>query len=78
MVNLMLAVLALADIFTLLVIVGVLGLWMKGADSLVFPGLGLIVATPLLLALLITAEVALVVCSAYLVRYIPILSELLG
>ena len=78
MLNLMLAVLALADIFILVVLIGVLGLWMKGADSLVFPGLGLIVATPLLLALLVTVEAALVVCSAYLVRYIPIVRESLG
>ena len=78
MLNLMLAVLVASDIFILVVIIGVLGLWMKGADSVAFPGLGLIVATPLFLALLISAEVALVMCSAYLVRYIPIVSEFLG
>ena len=78
MLYLTLAVLALVEIFILVAIIGVLGFWMKGADSLAFPGLGLIFATPLLLTLLIVAEVIMVICAAYLVRYIPIVRALLG
>ena len=59
-------------------IIGVLGLWMKGASSVVLPGLGIIVATPLLLMLLLVAEIILVVLAAYLVRYVPVVRELLG
>jgi hypothetical protein len=78
MLNLALVIFVLADMFILLAIIGTLGFWMKGEGSLAFPGLGLIFATPLLLILLIIVEVIMVICTAYLVRYIPIVRELLG
>jgi hypothetical protein len=56
----------------LVALIGVLGFWMKGADVILLPGLGLIIATPLILALLVTLEIGVVVLAAYLVRYTPI------
>jgi hypothetical protein len=76
--NLILAVLVLACIVILVMIIGALGFWMKGADAIALPGLGIIIDTPLLLTLLIIVELLLVICSAYLVRYIPIMREMLG
>ncbi len=76
--NLVLALLILISTVMLVAIIGALGFWMKGADSIALPGLGIIVATPLLLILLIVVEVSLVVLAAYLVRYIPIVQDLLG
>ncbi len=35
--------------------------WLRGADNLLFPGLGLIVATPLLIILLAIIEILLVI-----------------
>lgn len=78
MLNLLLILLILIAIAVLIAIIGVLGLWMRGADSIAFPGLGIIVATPLLLILLSIVELMLVVLAAYLVRYVPIVRELLG
>lgn len=40
--------------------------WLKGVDNIVFPGLGLIVATPLLLVLLALVEIIVVVAYAFL------------
>lgn len=76
--NLLLTLLILMAAALLVSIIGVLGFWMKGASSIVLPGLGIIVATPLLLILLLVAEIILVVLAAYLVRYVPVVRELLG
>ncbi len=76
--NLVLVLLILIAAVILVAIIGVLGFWMKGADSIALPGLGIIVPTPLLLILLIVVEIILVILAAYLVRYIPIVRELLG
>ena len=40
--------------------------WLKGADNIVFPGLGLIVATPLLLLLLALLEIIVLVAYLFL------------
>ena len=56
----------------LVALIVVLGFWMEGADAIALPGLGLIIATRLILALLVTLEIGVVVLAAYLVRYIPI------
>ncbi len=76
--SLVLLVLILVDLFLLLAIIGTLGMWMKGVEMLALPGLGIIIATPLLLVLLIIIEIVLVIGTAYLVRYIPALNDLLG
>ena len=76
--NLVLVLLIIIAAVILVAIIGLLGVWMKGADSIALPGLGIIIATPLLLILLIVVELILVILAAYLVRYIPIVRELLG
>ena len=48
-----------------------LGFWLKGAGAIALPGLGVIIATPLLVALLAVAEVGAVFCAAYCIRYLP-------
>ena len=78
MLNLVLVLLILLATVVLVVIIGALGFWMKGADSIALPGLGIMIATPLLLPLLLVIEIVLVVLAAYLVRYISIVRELFG
>lgn len=73
MLNLLLAVLMLIAIAILIAIIGVLGLWLSDSSSIVFPGLGIIIATPLVLAFLIVVEAIVVTFAAFLVRYLPIL-----
>ena len=55
-----------------------LGFWLKGAGSIALPGLGVIIATPLLVAALAVAEVGAVFCAAYCVRYLPAARMLFG
>ena len=68
----------LAALFILILFIVALGLWMKGASSLVLPGLGIIVATPLILILLLFLETVFVLLAAYLVRLIPLARLMLG
>jgi hypothetical protein len=72
MVNVALGLLILLAVILLVAIISLLGLWLKGIGSIAFPGLGLIVATWLILVLLIVIEVAVVIFAALLVRRIPI------
>jgi hypothetical protein len=71
MLNLALVMLFTASAAVLVPIIYFLGLWLKGATTLAFPALGLILPTPLIVISLIVMEVALVMLAAYLVRYIP-------
>lgn len=54
--------------FILLAITGLLWGLMKGATSPLFPGLGLVIATPLLLLLLVIVEAALLYLIFWLSR----------
>lgn len=74
----LLAISVIIAIVILTLFIILLGLWMKGSSSLAFPGLGLIVATPLVLILLLVAEIVMVLIAAYLVRSIPIARLLFG
>jgi hypothetical protein len=76
MLKLALVVSTLLAILVLVALIGALGLWMKGIDSIAFPGLGVIVGTKLFLIVLSLAEVCLVFAAAYLVRFIPFVREL--
>ena len=62
----------------LIPLIGALGFWLKGAGSIALPGLGIIIATPLLVAALAVAEVGAVFCAAYCVRYLSVARMLLG
>ncbi len=72
------AISVIISIIILVLFIFLLGVWMKGSSSLAFPGLGLIVATPLVLILLLVAETMMVLIAAYLVRLIPIVRLLFG
>ena len=53
------AVLTLAAILCALLAIGFIALWLKGIEAILLPGLGLILATPLIvLILLVVAVVA--------------------
>ena len=72
---LLLALLAISVIICIVILILfiiLLGSWMKGSSSLALPGLGLIIATPLSLILLLVVEIVMVLIAAYLVRLIPI------
>ena len=62
----------------LIPLIGALGFWLKGANAIVLPGLGVIIATPLLVAALAVAEVGAIFCAAYCVRYLPLARMLSG
>jgi hypothetical protein len=70
--NLTLIVLTLLASVLLAALILTLGLWMRGIDSIVFPGLGLIIATPIIALALLMAEAILVKLTAYLIRYVPL------
>jgi hypothetical protein len=74
----LLTISVIVSIIILIVFIILLGTWMKGSSSLAFPGLGLIVATPLVLILLLVAEIVMVLIAAYLVKLIPIARLLFG
>jgi hypothetical protein len=76
MLKLALAAATLLAVAVLIVLIGALGLWMRGVDSIAFPGLGIIVGTKLLLVALAVAEFSLVFIAAYLVRFLPFVREL--
>ncbi len=75
---LLLIISMLAALFVLILFILLLGLWMRGASSLALPGLGLIVATPLILLVLLFLETVFVLLAAYLVRFIPFARLMLG
>jgi len=52
----------LVSLLILLIAIG----WLMGADNLAFPGLGLIIATPMVIILLAIAEIVVVVASSIL------------
>ncbi len=74
----LLAISVIVSIVILILFILFLGLWMKGTTSLALPGLGVIVATPLVLILLLVVETIMVLISAFLVRLIPIARLLFG
>ena len=70
--SLLLVLLILIAAAILVALIGVLALWMQGADVILLPGLGLLIATRLILVLLVILEIGVVVLAAYLVGYTPI------
>ncbi|MBV8858800.1 MAG: hypothetical protein JOZ02_17855 [Acidobacteria bacterium] len=74
----LLVILYLVAAAILIPLIAALGFWLKGADSIALPGLGIIIATPLLVAVLAVAEVGAILCAAYCVRYLPAARMLFG
>jgi hypothetical protein len=54
------ALLILIAILNSALTIGALIMWWKGVDSILFPGLGIIVATPVIVLLLLIVEVVIV------------------
>ena len=67
----LLVILYLAAAALLVPLIWALGFWLKGADSIALPGLGIIIATPLLVSVLVVAETGVIFCAAYCVRHLP-------
>lgn len=63
--NLLAAFLVWVAILTSVLTVGLLLAWWRGVDMLALPGLGIIVALPLVVLLLLLAEVATVVVAMF-------------
>ncbi|MDQ3665519.1 MAG: hypothetical protein M3410_02775 [Acidobacteriota bacterium] len=55
--SLLLTLLIIAAILTSVFTIGILVLWWKGVNAIVLPGMGLMVATPLMVLLLLIIEV---------------------
>lgn len=72
MASLAFALLMLAASALLIGITVTVGLWMRGASVVVFPGAGLMIATRLIFVTLLIAEAAVMVLAAWLVRYTPL------
>jgi len=64
-VNLLLTLLILAAILTSILIIGFLVLWWKGVEVIVLPGLGVIIATPLIVGLLLVIEIVIVLLASF-------------
>ena len=69
MANLIFTVLVLAAVVISLLTIGMLLLWLWGVDTLAFPGLGLLVATPLFVVLLALLQLAVVAGAIFTARY---------
>jgi hypothetical protein len=67
--NLIFTLLVLAAVVISLLTIGVLLLWLWGVDTLAFPGLGLLVATPLFAVLLTLLQLVVVVAAIFAARY---------
>lgn len=65
MANFIFTLLILMAVFISLLIMGSLFMWLKGSSSIAFPGLGIIVATPLVTILLIVIELIVVVIAMF-------------
>lgn len=74
----LLVILYLIAAAILVPLIWVLGFWLKGADSIALPGLGIIIAPPLLVTVLVLAEFGAIFCAAYCVRYLPTVHMLFG
>jgi hypothetical protein len=69
MINLTFTLLILSAICISLLMIGFLILWLMGADVVAFPGLGLLVATPLFTILLAVLQLVLIIAAIFVSRY---------
>lgn len=63
--SLLSSLLILLSIIISLVVIGLLILWWRGIESLLFPGLGFVVATPVLVMLFLIAELIVVALAIF-------------
>lgn len=74
----MLVLSLIAATIVLVFLIAVLGLWMKGLSSIVFPGLGLIIATPYMFGILLCTEIFIVLFAAYSVSNLGVARMIVG
>lgn len=67
--NLIFTLLVLAAICISLLTVAILILWLKGGDVVAFPGLGILVATPLFTILLTVLQLVVIIAAIFVSRY---------
>ena len=67
--RIVLAILSIKAFIVLLLLVGSIILLLSGADNILFPGLGLVVAVPFIVVLLLAIEIFLVAAILILRRY---------
>ncbi len=75
--NVLFVLLISVAITTGLVTLGLLFIWLKGADSLVFPGAGFVITTPAAIILLNLIQLLIVVVAMLVGRYKAGLNRLL-
>jgi len=68
-VNLIFTLLVLAAVVISVLTIGVLLLWLWGVDTLAFPGLGVLISTPLLAVLLTLLLLVVVGAAIFAARY---------
>jgi hypothetical protein len=76
MIPALLVILYLLAAVILLPLIWALGFWLKGGDIIALPGLGILIGTPLLVTVLAVAEVGVIFCAAYCLRYLPVVRML--
>ena len=69
MANLIFTLLVLAAVVISVLTIGVLLLWLWGVDTLAFPGLGVLISTPLLAVLLTLLLLVVVGAAIFAARY---------
>ena len=61
---------ALKAALVFLLLVGAIILWISGVDNILFPGIGIVIAIPMFIILLVTAEILLITITLFTWRYI--------
>ena len=72
MINLLFTLLVVIAIFISILFIGTLIGWWKGANAIVLPGLGIILATPLMLILLLIIEFGVVILATVVSNFRPV------
>jgi hypothetical protein len=78
MINALFILVFFAASFVLLLLIWSLGAWMMGAPSILLPGLGLVVSMSFCFMLFLTIEIALILISAFLYRFVNFSGSPLG
>ena len=78
MINLVFTLLVLSAIATSVLMIGCLILWLKGVDSLAFPGLGIMVTTPLFTILLIVLQFIVIIAAIFVSQYRTVVDTIVG
>lgn len=78
MANLIFTLLVLAGVVVSLLIIGSLVIWMRGINVIALPGLGIMIATPLVTLLLIVLQFILIILAIFAGRYRTIMPAIMA